>query len=300
VVWARRAIADAERTNTLPALAHALRLIEVCLEDLGDPDRMKYRARALPIYEALDDQVGLADELSNLGSFALFDGRFEESLDLFERSRRARERSGDVMGEAIEISNIGEVLLEQYRGDEARDYIERARRIMQSAEYPMGMAVVVGNLGRAVALAGDVDQGCDLLDDAIARATAIHAAFLVNELNVRKLEILVASGRDDDARVLAAGLAAFGTGDLQEQHFALLARLQAWLALRADDVASAADHVETALKFLAEATTVDRVLTLRARAEISRRRGDPASAAADDTEADRLLAVLGVTSVPSL
>jgi uncharacterized membrane protein len=84
--------------------------------------------------------------------------------------------------------------------------IERARRIMQSAEYPMGMAVVLGNLGRAVALAGDVEQGCDLLDDAIARATAIHAAFLVNELNVRKLEILVASGRDDDARVLSCVL----------------------------------------------------------------------------------------------
>ena len=174
---------------------------------------------------ALDDQVGLADELSNLGSFALSDGRFDESRELFERSRWARERSGDVMGEAIEISNIGEVLLEQYRGEEARDYIEQARRIMQSAEYPMGIAVVTGNLGRAEALAGDVERGCALLDEAIAKALAIHAASLVNELNVRKLEIFVASGRDDDARVLAAELAGSGAGDLQEQHLALLARL---------------------------------------------------------------------------
>ena len=234
VGWAERAIADAERTNTLPALAHALRLIELCLEELGDPERVQYRARALPIYEQLDDQVGLADELSNLASFALSDGRFDESRDLFERSRRARERSGDVMGEAIEISNIGEVLLEQYRGNEAREYIERARRIMQSAEYPMGMAVVVGNLGRAEAMAGDVERGCELLDEAITRARAIHAASLVNELNVRKLEIFVSSGRDGEARALADELAQLGAGELQEQHLALLARLRASLALRTD------------------------------------------------------------------
>lgn len=300
VVWARRAIADAERTNTLPALAHALRLIELCLEELGDPARVEYRARALPIYEQLDDQVGLADELSNLASFALSDGRFDESRELFERSRGARARSGDVMGEAIEISNIGEVLLEQYRGDEARDYIEQARRIMQSAEYPMGMAVVVGNLGRAEALAGDGERGCALLDEAIARALAIHAATLVNELNVRKLEIFVASGRDDDARTLAEELAPLGAGELQEQHLALLARLRAWLALRAGDLDTATNQVEVALGLLAQAKTVDLALTLQARAEICRRRGDADAAAADESTAEGLLVELGVVSTPIL
>src|SRR5262249_49208417 len=79
VACARRAIAEAEVADDRPSLAHALRLIELCLEELQDPERLEFRGRSLPIYEELDDQVGLADELSNLGFFALGEGRLEEA-----------------------------------------------------------------------------------------------------------------------------------------------------------------------------------------------------------------------------
>src|SRR5205823_131676 len=100
------------------------KLLELSLEELGDPTRFDVRGRALPIYEELDDQVGLADELSNLGIFAFTDGLLDDSANLFEQSRLARARAGDVVGEATAEANIGEVLVEQGRFADARPVLE--------------------------------------------------------------------------------------------------------------------------------------------------------------------------------
>jgi class 3 adenylate cyclase/tetratricopeptide (TPR) repeat protein len=298
VSWARKAISEAEAAHDRPALAHALRLIELCLEELRDPERLAYRGRALPIYEELDDQVGIADELSNMGHFALAEGRLDESASLQARARSARERAGDVIGEAGAIINLAEVLLEQGRVEEARPLVERATRIMRSAAYPMGIAIVLGDFGRAEALTGNEDSALALIDESIALAEGIRAALLVHELRVRKLEALVLAGRNREALELGDELARLGPGDLAEQFSVMVTRLRGWALLRLGELDAARESIEPALERADALGSPEFGLLLRARAEISRQMGDDIAADEDDARADKLFEALGVVATP--
>jgi class 3 adenylate cyclase/tetratricopeptide (TPR) repeat protein len=300
VDWARRAIEAADTAGDRPALAHALRLIEVCLEELGDPERLQFRGRALPIYEELDDQVGLADELSNLGVFAVADGSFEDAIEYFERARRARERAGDVLGEAAAINNVGEVLLDLGRAAEARPFVDQALRIMESTKHPIGKVWVLGNYGRVESAAGNLDRALELFDEAIAIADGRRAVFLANEMRARRLEALVLAGRDHQALEVADELSLLTEDALGAGIVAMVARLRGWLRLRIGDVDGASASIDDAIKRLESSESGELGLALRARAEIRRRRGDVAGASDDDQSADDLFRKLGVVSTPPL
>jgi class 3 adenylate cyclase/tetratricopeptide (TPR) repeat protein len=298
--WAGRAIVEGEAAKELPALAHAYLLMGLCLEDLGDPRRFDYRTRALPLYEQLDDQVGLADALTNLGAFLVADGKLEEARQVIERSVQARQRAGDIIGEAGCINNLGEVLIAQGRAHEARGYLQHAARIVRSASYKMATAIVLCSLGRAELMDGDVDSGAALIDEATDLAVEINAAFLANEFRVRKLQALVETGYNDPATALMQDLAPLGdTEQLEQQFTVVLPRLDAWLALRRGDVDHAAACVQLALDRLGSLETMELALVLRARAEIRRRQCEP-GAEEDDARDAELCAANGVESTPPL
>jgi class 3 adenylate cyclase/tetratricopeptide (TPR) repeat protein len=299
VTWADRAITEADRADDTASLALALRLLELSLHDLGDPRFFEFRGRSLPILEQLDDQVGLADELSNLGAFTLAEGHFNDAIDLFERSRKARERAGDVIGEASALINIGEVMLDQGRADEARPLVEQAARIMHSARFPIGLIVALSDLGRVEAATGDVEAGLRLINDAIETAMSVHAAFVARELEVRKLETLVAAGRDDEAVELATLLTPLGAGELEERFVIMLWRLRGWLHLRRNELDRAEVCIAECIRHAGEQESLELGLALRARAELRRRLGE-SDAEQDDRRADLLCTAHGVVWTPPL
>ena len=71
----------------LPGLAHGYFLLHIAHTATGHPDRAAFRGLALPIYEELGDLLGQAHVLNNLGIEAYYDGRWDEALDLYERSK---------------------------------------------------------------------------------------------------------------------------------------------------------------------------------------------------------------------
>jgi hypothetical protein len=114
VRWAER---DRESSRQETCGPRACRqLIELCLEEPGDPRRLNW-GRALPLYEQLDEPVGLADELNSLGSFS--SGRPCGRARYFERSRLEYERAGDVVGEATAANNIGKCCSAGHAADAA-------------------------------------------------------------------------------------------------------------------------------------------------------------------------------------
>jgi tetratricopeptide (TPR) repeat protein len=299
VTLARRSMEEAERAGDRKALAHALRLLELCLEDLGDPDRLTYRGASLPIYEELDDQLGIADELSNLGVSLLNEGRLSEALTLFDRSRAARQRAGDVVGEAAAMLNAGEALLDQGRAADAVGLLNPALHIWRSAEHPMGVVIVLASLGRATAYLGDVDRALELIDESMEAADALGASFLASEIRVRKIEVLVVGDRNEEALLLADELVAKGKGAFTELFVIMLHRLRGWALLRLGDLDAADDAIgEAVVRARAISVGYETALALRARAEIRRRRGE--EGADDDAEADGLLAALEVVAEPPL
>ena len=245
VKWAERAIEESERTSNLRALAHACLLIELCLEDLGDPRRLEYRGKALPLYEQLDDPSGLADELNNLGSFVFWEA-LPDVLDYFERARSEYERAGDVVGAASAANNAGEMLLLQGRPADAREPLTKAHQVLRSAGYLMGAGIARGNLGRAEAQLGNTDVGVALLDQSIAELEEIHAASVAHEMRVRRVEALLVGGRDAEALLLVDTLQRLPTGALEERFVATLDRMNGWLSLRIgqiDDAAAAIGEI---------------------------------------------------------
>ena len=124
--FATAAAGEAELAGHRSGLAHALYLEHMMSVYLGQPeDELAFRA--LAIFEEIGDLVGQGNVLNNLGIGAYYRGRWAESLDHYEASRRARVRSGDVVGAATEENNIAEILSDQGDLEAARPLFESAR-----------------------------------------------------------------------------------------------------------------------------------------------------------------------------
>jgi class 3 adenylate cyclase/tetratricopeptide (TPR) repeat protein len=291
--WAEAAVPDAEAAGDRSTLAHAYFLLEGALTDLGRPEQ-KYRELALPIYEEIGDLLGQANVLNNLGIDAYYEGDWDAALELYERSRVARERAGDVVGAATAANNIGEILSDQGHLTTAEALFRAARQTFRNANYPVGVALATSNLGRAAGRAGRVEEAIELLTAALDGFRAIRAEVFVLETQVRMAELLVSAGRYDQAAALAGAVQPRAS----EAGSAVVAMV---LRTEGASAAGTGEH-ERALRSLEESLRVARSsgmvyevgLTLRALASVSRALGDAAAAEAQEAEAAQIFGRLGV------
>ena len=92
---ADRAIGEATSVGDLGTVARASYVAGGAFDDLGREGGRPYLERAIQIYETLNDERGLSAALNNLGIHHYTRGRWNESVDLYRRSREADERAGD-------------------------------------------------------------------------------------------------------------------------------------------------------------------------------------------------------------
>jgi class 3 adenylate cyclase/tetratricopeptide (TPR) repeat protein len=200
--WAYRALEDAEATGDRAGLAHAYYLLDHGYTMLGDTESSRFRALALPIFEELGDLVGQANVLNNLGVASTMEGRWDEAIACFKRSRAAREKAGDVVGAATASNNIGEVLSDRGQIAEAEMLFAEALRVWRGARYPVGVYVATSNLGRAAARAGHAVEAAALLGGALAGFREIGAESFVIETQARLAEQRIFAGEYAAARAL--------------------------------------------------------------------------------------------------
>src|SRR5262249_6381350 len=146
-------VAEAAERGDLDTLAHAYQLLHLVYSTTGSPERHALRGLALPIYEEFGDLAGQAAVLNNLGVDAYYEGRWDDAVDAYSRSRALRERPGDVSKVAVATNNIAEILSDQYRLTEAQDLLEEAIVSADASGHELTSAVARGNLGRAAARA---------------------------------------------------------------------------------------------------------------------------------------------------
>lgn len=175
IVLCRQAIAEAERSGEDAALAHACFILDWALFDSGRPEEATHSARALEIYERLGDLDRQAAVLNNLGGFAYHEGRWDDAVELYRRSRDASERAGDLANAAYGDYNVGEVLSDQGRWEEAEVELRRARRTWRGSGYESEAAAAAALLGRNAVRAGRHAEGLRLLEEAVAAARSLHA-----------------------------------------------------------------------------------------------------------------------------
>ena len=280
--WARDAVDLGHELDYLPGLAHGYFLLHLAHTSIGHPDRAAFRGLALPIYEELGDLLGQAHVLNNLGIEAYYDGRWDEALELYGRSKAARSRIGDVVNVALVANNIGEIHSDQGRLDEARALFEESRDVAARAGGQLTAAVATLNLGRLAAREGRFDEAQTLVAEALVALEALDAHNFVLEAQARLAEVTAAAGAAEEGlRLAEEGLVDASDVDTPLLVGAILHRARG-LALRAGgDEAEALRSFEASLE-AARAVGADYELALAL------------TALGRDEEAAPLLARLGV------
>lgn len=297
LTWAHRAESIAQRIGDRAILAHASYLLMIGYGVLRRPEVAHYRDVSLPLFEAEGDLVGQANVLNNLGVDAKEEGRWANALDLYERSRRARELAGDVIGAATAVNNIGEILLDQGHLEQAEDLFGKALLSWRRAKYPVGVAMATCYLGRLEARRGNLTEARRLFAEAIDRYEQINATYFIVEAEIYRLEAEAMAGNPDDVGVpdeLLDRTRRIGDPLL----VAMLTRIGAWLACLGG-MYQEAQRLSTEAVALADSIGYPYEAAFALRVRGTAKAGlhhDPAS---DRDRARTLFDALGVTELPA-
>jgi class 3 adenylate cyclase/tetratricopeptide (TPR) repeat protein len=166
IKWLDRAVEAARRADDDEAVSRALYVRDWALSATGSLTDARNSWEALRRYEELGDWFSQGAVLNNLGGFAYFDGRWDDALELYERSREARERTGAAVDAAIGSYNIAEILCHQGRLVEAAGLLRDVIRVSRAAGDREGVALAYSVLGIVHARAGEVEKGEALLTEA--------------------------------------------------------------------------------------------------------------------------------------
>ncbi|MBW3668412.1 MAG: tetratricopeptide repeat protein [Actinobacteria bacterium] len=226
------AVATASQVGDRRTLANAYYLLDWAYTDLGSDQSAHYRELALPIFEELGDLWRQANVYNNLGINAYYEGRWDEAVDSYRRSRELWQRSGDAVQLASADNNIAEVLSDQGRLDAAEPLFREALAGWAAAPSPAGVGLATCNLGRLAVRAGRFDEGEALLTEARDGFRAIGAEAFLLDASARLAERLVLEGRGPEAEIEEVRRGALRAGGMPVL-LSMLDRLDGWAAAQA-------------------------------------------------------------------
>jgi class 3 adenylate cyclase/tetratricopeptide (TPR) repeat protein len=298
----RAALDDAHDAGDLRSIAHASYLIHLAYTELRSPEREAFRGLALPIYEELGDLRGQANVLNNLGIDAYYEGRWDDALDLYRRSREARERTGDVVGAATITNNIGQIESDQGHLEEAEAAFRHARDVCRAAGYPLVAHMATCNLGRLAVRAGRLDEAETALRDALTGFEELRATDLVLEAETLLAERDLYAGDHSSALVRATETLRRTLGAEAVAHLrAQLERVRGGALLQAGDLAGARECLERGLEIARSVgASYEAALSLDLLAAVASAEEAVAEADALVVESRALRVRLGVVRVPEL
>jgi class 3 adenylate cyclase/tetratricopeptide (TPR) repeat protein len=275
-------------------LGDAYLLLHLVHTQIGSPERVEFRGRALPIFEELGNLKRQATVLNNLGIDAYYEGEWARALDVYERSRALFERIGDVTNVAMAKNNIGEILSDQGSIEAAEALFREVQEAVDATGH-RGLSLMARlNLGRAAARAGRHDDAGLLLTEALDGFREIQAASFEQEAHARLAEAAVIAGDHDRAlrEVELADLV--GGADVPPQLEAVLHRVRGYAHLQLQRTDEAAAEFERSLDAARRAGALYEIaLSLRAK-------GLMPGAEAVAAEAEQLLEALEVERVPEI
>jgi len=238
--------------------------------------------------------------LNNLGVDAYYEGRWQQALEHYDRSKALRERIGDVVGAATITNNIGEIKSDQGYLTTAAGLAEEAREVFANAGHRLLLTHALSNLGRIAARGGELDEAHRLLSEALAIAEEISSASLVEEVKARLAEWAVLARKPEEAlegvEAALARIRESGGGSLQN---ALAHRIRGYALQQLGQSAEALAAFEQSLELARAANeTYELAVTLDAIGALKPQTG--ADGSAEAAEARGLLARLGVVSTPKV
>jgi tetratricopeptide (TPR) repeat protein len=144
------------------------------------------------LYESVGDLGGQGYMNSNLGGLAYLEGRWDEALEYYERSRDAADRLGNSVDVGVAEGNIGEVLVKQNKFDAAEAQLTRAVRVARASGDAFTVVFANLQLARILLEQGSYSEAEDLLRESRQEAISLdmkepayEAAILLADLKAR-------------------------------------------------------------------------------------------------------------------
>lgn len=240
------AVVEAEAADERVALANAYGVIAWAHVMLDTPGAEELFREALSIYDELGDHVGKADVTNNLGGLAYFEGRWDEALEYYERSRSEFERLGNTGYVGWVETNIGEVLVNQRKLDEGEAVLRVASRVLRSIGFTYGAIFADMQLGRALTGRGEFDDAEQIFRDLIEEIADVGLPSGAYECALYLAECLVVRGQPAEAVALLDEATA-AAGEEASIYFPTESRIRATALLSLDRHEAARDQAERGL-----------------------------------------------------
>lgn len=167
-----QAAEEARAADDDESLARAYDTMDWAYRLLGRPELAVHAIEALEIFERLRILSSAAFITNNLGGHAFFEGRWDDAVAAYQRSREAFLRSGDDVAAAMTAANIAEVLISQVRLDEADQLLEDSTRVLRASDFKKAMLFAQIQQARLSMSRADYEGAEGLL--AVARAEALE------------------------------------------------------------------------------------------------------------------------------
>jgi class 3 adenylate cyclase/tetratricopeptide (TPR) repeat protein len=295
---ARRAalvVADGARAMNDPeTLVQALMAIDEAEHHLGMPVAGDFTKMALDVCTANGMRFREAIARSNLGTIAYFRGRWDESLDYFQSSKRVANEAGWAIGVAEAEINLADVLVCRGEVDEAERVLKDAIRVERLARRQFWVAFGELQLARVSLVREDYSGAEAQLRPLIERFEAIGARTSALEAALWLAEVLTRAGRFEDAlRLVDASVRGAAEHAFPVQARIHLQRAGALLGLGRDDECRA--ELTAGVAAAREADLLyEEGLLLRMRANLARHQRDACGEAEFDSAAEAVLSGLGI------
>lgn len=111
--------------------------------------------QSMELYESIDDNSGMGDELNNMGLLEIIQGKFDAARDLLERSLAIRRQIGDTIALPNTLSNLGDIACFEEDYALSAAYHSEALAIRREIGNKRGIALSLSNLGMVAYLRGD-------------------------------------------------------------------------------------------------------------------------------------------------
>lgn len=105
--------------------------------------------KAIPLFDSIDYQIGVASCLVNLGNIELYLGNYEQGMEYYVKGIRIYEAEHDSTRLVMTLNNVSSLFLNSQQGEKAKEYAQKARQISIAKKDSLFIADSYINLANA-------------------------------------------------------------------------------------------------------------------------------------------------------
>jgi len=297
--WADQTVTEAEAADELEALADAYFVKGWAYGELNKEGGFELMQRSLEAFERAGNRERQLHVLASLGAMCHWEGRWDDALSYFEKSREDSAKVGDTVGAALARINVAEILTDRGEWGEAEAALLETLPVWQASQHRYYLAGCLSFLGRVSLRKGRLDEALARLEEAKTGFLQVGAEQEVPPVDARIAECRVALGDANAALEMAQGmLARAGESTGVARVVPLLERVRAHALLLQGDLWGARDALEASLAAARERhSSFEAALTMLSLCEVDRLEGvEPAQEMVDESRS--LLAKFKIRAVP--